>query len=124
MKKLLAFVLLLGMAVVSNAAVVDIAVGPQYDRTPTEITLNVSDSISLGLYRTGTTAYLSGIYYIVVADTALGSIDGGVPVVYPGSNMDGTIQVSAVTYKPASGYNPALQRVKTVWVMPISTSMK
>jgi hypothetical protein len=108
MKKLLALVLVLGMAAISNAAVVDIAVGPNSDRAVEELTINVSDTVQLGLYRTGTTAYLSGIYYVLVADKALGSIQGGVPVIYPSSNMDGIIQANAAIYDPASAYNPAL----------------
>jgi len=110
MKKLLALVLVLGMASIGSAAIVDIAVqdGTTYSRTITEMTVNVSDMVHLGLYRLNPTGYLSGKYYVLVCETAKGSINGGVSNVFPGINEDGAIQIVATSFKPAREYKPDL----------------
>ena len=109
MKKLLALVLVLGMASISSAGLFDITVGPNHDQLVEEIfDVHVSDYIELGIYRTPPTSYLTGVYYVLVCDQAVGTIDGGVGVVYPSSNSDGIIQVSAEVYKPARDYYPGL----------------
>lgn len=110
MKKLLALVLVLGMAAIANAGpIFDVAVGPNNELLD-EITLNVSDTIDLGIFRAPATAYLTGVYYVLVCDQAVGSIQGGVPVIYPSSALqaDGIIQVNAAVYEPARDYYPEL----------------
>ncbi len=108
MKKLLVLSLVLAVAGLANSAVVDIAVGNTYDRTITSVDMNVGDSLTLGLYKTTTTGYLSGVYFALVVDTSKASIAGGTVKTFAGSNADGVIQTNSDVYSPASDYYPGL----------------
>jgi len=108
MKKLLALVLVLAMTGITSAAW-EIRVGEQYDPAVTEMTVNVSDFVKLGIYRTTATAFLSGDYYALVCDPMVGSITGGAPQLYnTGTQLDGKIDVNfdaqlATAYRPTGG---------------------
>jgi hypothetical protein len=105
MKKLLALVMVLGIASLASAGPIDIAVdaGSGYDLTTDTLEMTVGDTINLGIQRNGTVGYLAGFYYALVVENAQGTITGGSPVIYPGTNMDGIIQVNAAS-EPVSSY--------------------
>jgi len=113
MKKLIVLTLVLGFAGLVNAAVVDLyynsggyVIAPATGATTA--TLAQGATLQLGLYRTGSTGFLSGIFYALVCESSAGGISNGTAVVYAGSNEDGIIQISAVSYTPVTDYYPAL----------------
>lgn len=114
MKKVLVLMLVLAAAPLANALNTDLYVynGTSYVSAltaPAGLTVNVGDTVTLGLWRTVATGYQAGQYSVLVCEQSVGSITGGVATVFATeAQADGLIQVSAETYSPATDYYPGL----------------
>ena len=77
MKKLLTLLLVLGLATAANAMVLQISAGSDPDPQDSDIDLLPSQTILLDIH--DTQGYVKGddVYFVLVCDTALGSISGG-----------------------------------------------
>ncbi len=97
MKKLLIFMLVLGMASLAGAMTLKISVNGVIDPPESQIVLHPSEYAVLDIHSSGYIAGVDDTYIALVADTSLATISGGV-VVIPPAPMDSSIGDDAVGY--------------------------
>jgi hypothetical protein len=78
MKKLLVFMLVLGIASMANAMILGISVNGDQDPVDSEIFLAPSETLELDIFDTEGYAIGDDVYFVLVTDPAKGAIAGGV----------------------------------------------
>lgn len=88
MKKLTVLIMVLGLATVVNAGLLQISVGGDQEPVDSEIWLNPSDDLSLDIWTLGAINPFESHDWALVVDTTYGGISGGVATILPGGSFN------------------------------------